>query len=103
MAFETEADIVRSLGKIVENGHLVKGYKPVYWSVVGASALAEAEVEYQDKDSFAIDVRFAPQDRDTFLGLFSATALPMSLSLSLYGQLRPGHCPRIRRSVCTGN
>ena len=74
MAFETEADIVRSLGKIVENGHLVKGYKPVYWSVVGASALAEAEVEYQDKDSFAIDVRFAPQDRDTFLGLFSATA-----------------------------
>ena len=73
MAFETEADIVRSLGKIIENGHLVKGYKPVYWSVVGASALAEAEVEYQDKDSFAIDVRFTPQDRDTFLGLFSAT------------------------------
>lgn len=72
MDFETEADIVRSLGKIVEKGHLVKGYKPVYWSVVGASALAEAEVEYQDKDSFAIDVRFAPQDRDSFLATFSA-------------------------------
>ena len=72
MNFETEADIVRSLGKIVEKGHLVKGYKPVYWSVVGASALAEAEVEYQDKDSFAIDVRFAPQDRDSFLAVFSA-------------------------------
>ncbi|GJM14320.1 MAG: isoleucine--tRNA ligase [Pseudohongiella sp.] len=73
MDFETEADIVRSVGKIVEKGHLVKGYKPVYWSVVGASALAEAEVEYQDKDSFAIDVRFAPQDRDAFLSAFSVS------------------------------
>ena len=75
MDFETEADIVRSLGKIVEKGHLVKGYKPVYWSVVGASALAEAEVEYQDKNSFAIDVRFVPQERDSFLAAFSATSL----------------------------
>lgn len=74
MNFETEADIVRSLGKIAENGHLVKGYKPVYWSVVGASALAEAEVEYQDKDSFAIDVRFAPQDREAFLAAFPKAA-----------------------------
>ena len=48
MNFHTEANIVRALGKIVENGHMVKGYKPVYWSVVGASALAEAEVEYRD-------------------------------------------------------
>ena len=77
MDFETEADIVRSLGKIVEKGHLIKGYKPVYWSVVGASALAEAEVEYQDKDSFAIDVRFAPQDRDSFLATFSAASSPI--------------------------
>ncbi len=53
-----EADIIRALGKIVENGHLVKGFKPVYWSVVGASALAEAEVEYQNKTSFSIDVAY---------------------------------------------
>ena len=52
MNFKTEADIVRSLAKIIDNGHLVRGFKPVYWSVVGGSALAEAEVEYQDKDSF---------------------------------------------------
>ena len=58
MRFSTEANIVRALGKIVANGHLVKGYKPVYWSVVGASALAETEVEYQDKVSTAIDVRY---------------------------------------------
>lgn len=78
MDFGTEANIVRSLGKIVEKGHLVKGYKPVYWSVVGASALAEAEVEYQDKTSFAIDVRFAVIDRDSFLELLSADKKPIT-------------------------
>ena len=80
---ETEADIVRALGRIASNGHLVKGYKPVYWSVVGASALAEAEVEYQDKQSFAIDVRFAAVDRDDVLAAFgqpsAAQALPISV------------------------
>ena len=62
MNFETEAHIVRALGKIAANGYLQRGYKPVYWSVVGGSALAEAEVEYQEKTSFAIDVRFAVVD-----------------------------------------
>ncbi len=61
-----EADIIRSLGKIFANGHLVKGYKPVYWSVVGASALAEAEVEYHDKTSFSIDVAFPVVDEEDF-------------------------------------
>ncbi|MCW9052320.1 MAG: isoleucine--tRNA ligase [Motiliproteus sp.] len=70
MNFKTEANIIRALGKIVENGHLVKGYKPVYWSVVGASALAEAEVEYQDKVSTAIDVRFKAVDEAGFLNAF---------------------------------
>ncbi len=84
MNFHTEADIVRSVGKIVANGHMVKGYKPVYWSVVGASALAEAEVEYQDKQSFAIDVRFAVKNPTDFLGKFdgldaSAQDLPLSV------------------------
>ena len=81
MNFHTEADIVRSLGKIVENGHMIKGYKPVYWSVVGASALAEAEVEYHDKESFAIDVRFAVAEKDKFLAAFGAgnTSDPVSV------------------------
>ncbi|WP_045860616.1 isoleucine--tRNA ligase [Teredinibacter purpureus] len=67
MDFKTEADIVRSLGKIVENGHLFKGFKPVYWSVVGGSALAEAEVEYQDKTSFSIDVKFSVVNESDFI------------------------------------
>ncbi len=62
MDYRYEADIIRALGRVAANGHLVRGYKPVYWSVVGASALAEAEVEYHDKTSFAIDVAFPVAD-----------------------------------------
>ena len=58
MDYRVEADIIRALGTIVENHHLTKGYKPVHWCTDCGSALAEAEVEYEDKDSFAIDVRF---------------------------------------------
>ncbi len=53
-----EADIVRSLGKIIKAGHISQGFKPVYWCMDCCSALAEAEVEYQDKQSPAIDVKF---------------------------------------------
>ncbi len=63
MDYKFEADIIRSLGKIAENGHLLRGFKPVYWSVVGGSALAEAEVEYHDKTSFSIDVKFTFVDQ----------------------------------------
>lgn len=66
MDFKTEANIVRALGKIVERGHLVRGFKPVHWSVVGGSALAEAEVEYQEKQSYSIDVGFRIDDTDDF-------------------------------------
>ena len=53
-----EADAIRSLGKIYEAGHLEKGEKPVHWCQDCGSALAEAEVEYQDKVSKSIDVAF---------------------------------------------
>ncbi len=66
MAFETEANIVRSLSKIVESGHLYHGLMPVYWCPICGSALAEAEVEYQDKVSPAIDVKFDVVDLDDF-------------------------------------
>ncbi|WP_416885829.1 isoleucine--tRNA ligase [Marinospirillum sp.] len=80
MDFDTEAHIVRALGKIINNGHLVKGYKPVYWSVVGQSALAEAEVEYQDKTSTAIDVRFTAVDQAAVAQAFGVSAsLPASI------------------------
>ncbi|WP_035057009.1 isoleucine--tRNA ligase [Andreprevotia chitinilytica] len=62
MDFKTEADIVRTLGKINANGYMVKGQKPVHWCVDCGSALAEAEVEYEDKVSPAIDVGFRVVD-----------------------------------------
>ncbi|SMC28189.1 Isoleucyl-tRNA synthetase [Andreprevotia lacus DSM 23236] len=62
MDFKTEADIVRTLGKIHANGYMVKGQKPVHWCVDCGSSLAEAEVEYEDKVSPAIDVGFRVVD-----------------------------------------
>ncbi|MBC7698058.1 MAG: isoleucine--tRNA ligase [Bacteroidia bacterium] len=58
MDFKTEADIMRALGEIYSNGYLYQGSKPVHWCVDCGSALAEAEVEYEDVNSPAIDVGF---------------------------------------------
>ncbi|NND67769.1 MAG: isoleucine--tRNA ligase [Halioglobus sp.] len=62
MNFSFEANIVRALKDIVANGHLHKGFKPVHWCMDCGSALAEAEVEYADKVSPAIDVAFTAVD-----------------------------------------
>ena len=67
MDFRTEADIMRALGEIYKNGYLYQGSKPVHWCVDCGSALAEAEVEYEDKNSPAIDVGFKFVDK-TALG-----------------------------------
>jgi isoleucyl-tRNA synthetase len=58
MAYSAEAQIVREIGKFLCNGGLYKGAKPVLWSVVEQTALAEAEVEYQDHRSTTVWVRF---------------------------------------------
>lgn len=58
MNFKTEADTVRNLGKIYEAGFLTKGEKPVHFCIECGSALAEAEVEYKNKTSPAIDAAF---------------------------------------------
>jgi isoleucyl-tRNA synthetase len=57
-----EAEQLRALAKIVERGHVVKGAKPVHWCLDCGSSLAEAEVEYEDKKSPAIDVKFEAAD-----------------------------------------
>ena len=58
MDFRFEANIVRTLAKIIDRGHLHRGFKPVHWCLDCGSALAEAEVEYRDKQSSAVDVAF---------------------------------------------
>ncbi|MCZ6574859.1 MAG: isoleucine--tRNA ligase [Gammaproteobacteria bacterium] len=67
MDHQFEANIVRALGRVVAGGHVYKGYKPVHWCADCGSALAEAEVEYIDKTSPAVDVRFAVVDEEQFL------------------------------------
>lgn len=66
MDFNYEANVVRALAKIVENGHLQQGFKPVHWCVDCGSALAEAEVDYEDKTSPSIDVAFYAVDPQAF-------------------------------------
>lgn len=71
MDYGFEANIIRTLGKIIANGHLHKGSKPVHWCMDCGSALAEAEVEYQDKHSHAIDVAFPFVDIDALTTQFN--------------------------------
>ncbi len=63
-----EAEQIRGFARIIENGHLLRGYKPVHWCLDCRSALAEAEVEYLDKTSTALDARFVVVDEAGFCG-----------------------------------
>ncbi len=67
MDFSYEANIVRALAKIIANGHLQQGFKPVHWCIDCGSALAEAEVDYEEKTSPSIDVAFHAVDAEQFL------------------------------------
>ena len=70
MDFTYEANTVRALAKMIANGHLHRGQKPVYWCTACGSALADTEVEYQDKTSPAIDVGFTVVDRQAVADIF---------------------------------
>jgi isoleucyl-tRNA synthetase len=63
MAPRFEAEQLRAFSLIIKNGHLYKGFKPVHWCLNCRSALAEAEVEYEDKTSPSVYVRFGVVDR----------------------------------------
>jgi isoleucyl-tRNA synthetase len=59
-----EGEQLRGFAQLVESGGVYRGYKPVHWCLECRSALAEAEVEYRDRESMAIDVGFDLADRD---------------------------------------
>ena len=84
MDFNTEANIVRSLSKVIESGHLHKGVKPVHWCTDCGSALAEAEVEYEDKKSPAIDVAFVAADKSALLAKFGGVEVAGSVSMVIW-------------------
>jgi isoleucyl-tRNA synthetase len=69
-----EAEQLRALARIVERGHVVRGVKPVHWCLDCSSSLAEAEVEYEDRKSPAIDVKFVADDGAEVAKRFGASA-----------------------------
>ena len=71
-SFLYEADMIRALASIIDGGHLLQGAKPVNWCFDCGSALAEAEIEYQDKTSPAIDVLFPADDSQALFTAFDA-------------------------------
>ena len=98
--FRFEANEIRALAKIIDNGHLTRGVKPVYWCFDCGSALAEAEIEYHDKVSPAVDVAYAarspqalarafgvevPEGVEVAVPIWTTTpwTLPASLAVSL--------------------
>ena len=84
MDFQQEADIIRVLGRIAANGHLHKGLKPVHWCMDCGSALAEAEVEYEDKQSHAVDVAFAVRDTAEFAKRAGLAQAPASADFVIW-------------------
>ncbi|WP_394260952.1 isoleucine--tRNA ligase [Moraxella boevrei] len=100
MNFATEADIVRALGKIYDNGHIVRGLKPVNWCLDCGSALAEAEVEYENKTSDAIYVGFDVVGRENLSAIANLDGklqaviwtttpwtLPANQAIAVHGEL----------------
>lgn len=84
MDFKAEANIIRALGKIIGNGHLHKGAKPVHWCVDCRSALADAEAEYDDKTSSSIDVAFPAVDEQAVAAKFGVTQVDGPVSLVIW-------------------
>jgi isoleucyl-tRNA synthetase len=84
MDFKTEANIIRALGKIISNGHLLKGAKPVHWCTDCGSSLAEAEVEYYDKTSPSIDVTFHAADAAAVAAKFGVSHFNGAISLVIW-------------------
>ncbi len=76
MAFKNEANEIRALGKLLEKGYVYRGLKPVNWCFDCGSALAEAEVEYEDRKDMAIDVGFPFADTGAIAKAFGLPVLP---------------------------
>ncbi len=84
MDFANEAGEIRALADMVEAGYVFKGLKPVNWCFDCGSALAEAEVEYQDKKSDAIDVAFPVEDADKLAAAFGLDRLPKAAAVVIW-------------------
>ena len=93
MAYGNEADELRALGKLLDKGYVYRGLKPVNWCFDCGSALAEAEVEYQDKRDPAIDVGFPFAEPEKIAAAFGVTHLPTTLGFIVIWTTTPWTIP----------
>ena len=93
MNFGNEADEIRALGSILEKGFVYRGLKPVNWCFDCGSALAEAEVEYQDKRDPAIDVGFAFAEPGRVAQAFGLASLPTDKGYAVIWTTTPWTIP----------
>ncbi|QJQ94286.1 MULTISPECIES: isoleucine--tRNA ligase [Halomonadaceae] len=84
MDFTNEAGEIRALAEMVKGGYVFKGLKPVNWCFDCGSALAEAEVEYADKKSEAIDVAFPVEEADKLAAAFGLSELPKPAAIVIW-------------------
>ncbi|WP_027966162.1 isoleucine--tRNA ligase [Halomonas halocynthiae] len=84
MDFTNEAGEIRALSEMVKGGYVFKGLKPVNWCFDCGSALAEAEVEYADKQSDAIDVAFSCAEPEKLAAAFGMDTLPKPAAVVIW-------------------
>ncbi|MCM8760173.1 MAG: class I tRNA ligase family protein, partial [Candidatus Omnitrophica bacterium] len=87
---EYEATIIRAFGELALNGYIYQGYKPIYWCIFCETALAEAEIEYNEKKSPAIYVKFPFLDMEnTHLLIWTTTpwTLPSNTAIAVHPEL----------------
>jgi len=99
MEFRTEAEEIRALGRILAAGLLFRGQKPVNWCIDCGSALAEAEVEYEDRTADAIDVAFEVADRAALARAFGLASLPPATAYAVIWTTTPWTIPA-NQAVC---
>ena len=95
MAPKAEADEIRTLGKLLDKGFVYRGLKPVNWCFDCQSALAEAEVEYEDRQDIAIDVGFpiADGERDKLARAFGLAGVPSGAAYAVIWTTTPWTIP----------
>ena len=95
MSYRNEADEIRALGQLLEKGYLYRGLKPVNWCFDCQSALAEAEVEYEEREDIAVDVGFAldDSDREKLAAAFGLDALPKGPVMAVIWTTTPWTIP----------
>ena len=93
MAYKSEADEIRTLGALLAQGYVYRGLKPVNWCFDCGSALAEAEVEYEDRKDPAIDVGFPFAEPDRVAKAFGLPSLPDKPGFALIWTTTPWTLP----------